>query len=681
MAAQEQSNVTEVSVHLAQQKWKSSGISDANALKLKFTPLTGPQTGALGSNFHAVTSLKIPYFDLDGKVTGFFRVRYTCEKLPGFAGMVEKPQRYAQPAHTINEVYLPPLLPVKWRDVAKDSKVPLYITEGELKAAAGTGVGLAVIGLGGVDVWQSKKNKLPILPILNEFSWKGRTVTIVFDSDSAEKPGVVGAQSRLASALLALGAEVCIASIPPADDGRKQGLDDLLVSKGEKGLLEVVQAAPMFPEAKALWDMNDEVCYIKDPGLLVVQADGRLIKPEAFTAHAYANRHFTQMTQTQNGIVSKKKPLAKRWMEWEHRFELAKLCYEPGKARVFEGMWNEWPGWGCEPKKGDVGPWHKLLDFLFKKETEAREWFEKWVAYPIQHPGVKLYSSVLLWGLQQRTGKTLAGYILGKIYGDNAIEIGKEQLRGAFNPWVAHRQFVIGNEITEDEGRLDKDKLKHIVTRKDAYINRKNVPEYTIRDCVNYFFTANSPGAFFMEDFDKRNFIHEVLGAPEKPEFYAMIDKWYKGTAGPSALFHYLLDLDTRGFNPLGHALNTRAKEAMIYTGKSDLGVWVVTLHEDPSHALAPLGEKVSRKCDLFSAKQLLRAYDPDGKARVTAPGLAREMLRSGFKQVNCGAPVHTRAGSQRLYAVRNGEVWSRCSPTEAAKHFDQYWGLEAAKY
>lgn len=681
MAAPGQAVVTKVSVHLAQEKWKSSGLSDKVAAKLKLTPLNGPETAALDNNFHAVTSLKIPYFDLDGKQTEFFRVRY-LERLPGFAGLVDKPQRYAQKAGTLNEVYLPPLLPSKWRDVANDVKSPLYITEGELKAAAGASVGLAVLGLGGVDVWQSKKRALPLLPVFDEFAWKGRSVTIVFDSDSAEKPGVVGAQTRLARALLALGAEPCIASIPSADDGRKQGLDDLLVSKGEKGLLAVVQDAPMFPEAEALWNMNDEVCYIRDPGLVVVREEGRVIKPEAFTAHAYANRHFTQMTQTQNGVISKRKPLAKHWLEWEHRFELGAMCYEPGKPRVFENKYNQWTGWGCEPKKGDVDPWCRLLDFLFKKEDRAREWFEQWVAYPIQHPGVKLYTSVLVWGLQQRTGKTLAGYMLKKIYGVNAIEIGKEQLRGSFNPWATNRQFVIGNEITEDEGRLDKDKLKHIVTRDEAYINRKNLPEYTVRDCVNYYFTANSPGAFFMEDFDQRNFIHEVLGAPEKPEFYAALDRWYKGSAGPAALFHYLLhDVNTTGFNPLGHALNTKAKDAMIYTGKSDLGVWVVTLKEDPEHALAPLGEKLAKKCELFTPNQLLRAYDPDGKKKVTAPGLAREMLRSGFKQVNAGSPVHTKAGAHRLYAVRNGDHWFTVAPPVAAKHFEQYWGPDAGKF
>jgi hypothetical protein len=119
----------------------------------------------------------------------------------------------------------------------------------------------------------------------------------------------------------------------------------------------------------------------------------------------------------------------------------------------------------------------------------------------------------------------------------------------------------------------------------------------------------------------------------------------------------------------------------MLVTGKSDLGAWVMHLREDPVTALRVLGDRVAGECDLFSASQLLRAYDPDDRRRVTAPGMAKELLRSGFRSVNCGGTIKTKMGSQRLYAVRNPDKWRDCSPKVAAEHFDKFFGPVAGKF
>lgn len=141
-------------LELAQAKWRSSGISDKAAQRLKLSALSEGEAEALGSNFYPVRSLLFPYFDLNGKRTKFYRVRY-LETLPGFQGQVKKPQRYAQPTGTLNEVYLPPLL--DWSRTAPNTDRMVLITEGELKAAAGCAAGYATVGLGGVDVWRATK--------------------------------------------------------------------------------------------------------------------------------------------------------------------------------------------------------------------------------------------------------------------------------------------------------------------------------------------------------------------------------------------------------------------------------------------------------------------------------------------------------------------------------------------
>ncbi len=660
------------------EKLAGSGLDERDARIMKTEALTGRQLNSLSGTFQNVEGMKIPYFDFSGKPTKFYRVRYLGE-LTGFAGQLAKPQRYAQLPGTVNEVYLPPFR--DWRKVKNLVEETLYITEGELKAACACKHGLATIGLGGVDVWQSKKKGFDLLPQLREIEWKERLVYIVFDSDAATNPNVVRAQLRLAMKLTELGALPSVVSLPEVD-GKKTGLDDYLVHKGVKSFAKLVEHAEDFQLGSELWKLNGEVLYIMDPGVVVVQASGQVIMPGAFKEHAYATRKVTIYTPTPKGAPKADElSLPHEWIEWPARFARQKMTYEPGRERITSDAWNLWKGWGCEPKKGDVTPWKKLLDHLFKGSPKERQWFEQWCAYPIQHPGTKLFSAALVWGIRQGTGKSQIGYTIGDIYGkDNTSVIGEADLHGAFNSWAHHKQFVMGEEITGSDRRADADKIKGIITQESVTINAKYAPEFTIRDCINYYMTSNHCDALFMEDDDRRYFIHEVVVDPLPAAFYTEYHNWRK-SIGPSALFHHLLNLDLKGFNPSAPAPMTRSKSSMISLSKSDRGSWVQGLREDPKSSLRALGEAASTKADLLTSEQIMRCYDPENVGRLTKNGMAKELKRAGFRHANEGEPIRTESGPQRLWIVRNNEKWLNAKAIDCGKHWSDIFGKKGKKH
>ncbi len=676
-------------LNLARAKWRSSDLTDEQAARLHLTPLTGEETAGLGA-FHPVRALKMPYFDLDGKLTGFFRIRY-LEQLPGFAGLIKKPQRYAQPKGTLNEVYLPPVTKLPWFEIAKDPSITIHITEGELKAACACVHGLVTAGLGGVDVWRSTKREIDFLPVLHKINWEGRQVVIIYDSDAAINPNVVRAQRQLAGMLVAKGAYPTIASLPPTPAGAKQGLDDFILAKGTKALQKIIDDAEGFPEADALWTLNEEIAYIKDPGIIVVKENGQKIDPGRFIAHAYANRHFMQTDINKDGKpIFKKKKLAPRWIEWESRHEMAGLTYAPGEGQITkEGKWNTWPGWGCNPVKGDIDPWLWLLDFIFNKQPEEREWFERWCAYPIQHPGAKLYTASVIWGLAHGTGKSFIAYALMGIYGDNAIQIGNKDMHSGFNAWQANKQLVYGDEIAGTDmnaKRIDADWLKTVITQPIVKINEKYMPVIVVPDLTNYIFNSNKQNTCFLEDGDRRYFVHEVFGRPAARDYYDRVDKWlglrrgfYHGP-GREHLFHHLLHLDLKNFSPVEHAPMTAAKEAMIMTSRTDAGLWCVALKEDPERVLAGLGREPAKRCDLFTATQLLKMYDPEQRTKLGPAGLARELTMIGFRQANRGQPVRTSAGVLRLWMIRNINIWSSATSAQLNIHYSKFFGADQSK-
>lgn len=673
-AQHEVSRLPQSPTHLALAKLASSGLSKDHMKRLKMKALSAKETRELGHGFHAAPSLLLPYFDAKGRQTKFFRVRYLDST--GFEKDKEKVQKYMQPSGTCIEAYLPPLLPRPWERLLADPTTPLYITEGELKAACATSRGFPAIGLGGVDSWRAAKRGISFLPVLEKARWEGRKVVIAYDSDAATNPNVVRAQLQLAQELTQRGALPTILSLPEGANHAKQGLDDYLVAVTDQEFQKRVDEAPPFLEAAALWRMNEEVVYVRDPGLIVVRATGQRLSPANFTQHTFSNRHYVAVELSKNGPVRKEKPLAKRWLEWEGRFELERITYAPGKPAIHNNEWNVWPGWGVSPQKGDVTLWKDLLDYIFKEESKGiRKWFEQWCAYPLQNPGTKLYTAAVIWGRIHGTGKTLVAYTLMAIYGKNAVEIKSSDLRGNFNSWAQERQFVYGDEITGTDSRFDSDRLKGLITQKTIRVNAKYVPEFVIPDCINYLFSSNHPDAFFVEDTDRRYLINEVVGSPLGLEFYNRYDKWLHGE-GPAALFHHLLHLDLTGFDPRSPAPQTEAKVAMIRDTKSDASLWASSLKEDPTSVLGILGPpEVAQRCALLTSQQLLKLYDPAGQNRITVNGLSRELKRSGFRQATKGHQLRLSTGQHRLFCIRDPEVWLRASPKACIDHWERFFG------
>jgi DNA polymerase I-like protein with 3'-5' exonuclease and polymerase domains len=113
------------------------------------------------------------------------------------------------------------------REWLLDVAAPLVLTEGVLKADAAVSVGLAAIGLGGVDGgW---RNGAP-LPAWELIPLKGRQTLVAFDSDVTVKTSVRSALDRLVGYLQRRGAEVEIVVLPPGPHGAKTGLDDFLAA-------------------------------------------------------------------------------------------------------------------------------------------------------------------------------------------------------------------------------------------------------------------------------------------------------------------------------------------------------------------------------------------------------------------------------------------------------------------
>jgi hypothetical protein len=660
------------------EKLHASALSSQDAHLLQYTPLTSQQVATAHATLPAHRAgFVIPYFSINGKPSKFYRFRYLeYGHDSGFARLVAaqlKQLRYGQTVGTMNELYLPPY--IDWAAYSKDASKPVLITEGELKAACSTKHGVPCIGLGGVWCFKAGASGVHLLPQFAEFTWKDRVVYIVYDSDAASNHQVVKAENALARELCNLGAVPAVVRLPALQAGSKTGLDDYIVALGTDKLMEaLLLPAEPWLRAAELHQLNEEVIYVEEPGLILKLANLQRMAPRAFTDHAYSTRiyHENQVTATTTKMVEKS--AAKEWLKWPARATVHKVTYAPGQPRVTaSGELNVWKGWAVQPAAGIVAPWTQLLDYLFVgAKSDDRTWFEQWLAYPLQYPGEKLYSCCVLWGNHHGTGKSAIGYTMFKIYGDNSTEIGDRDLYSTHNEWAENKQFVMGDEITSggENKRSSADRMKSMITQRLLRLNPKYISSYTVPDCLNYYFTSNHPDSFFIDDNDRRYFVHEVKGQPQPRSFYISYFDWLAQN-GAAALFYYLLNLDMTGFDPAGKAPSTSSKLDMIDSGRSDCASWVAMLKEEPDRVLQVGGKPLHYQ--LWTTTELHGIYDPQRETRVTANGLARELRRAGLCKVFDGQGVPTTLGGrQRLWAIRNADKLLPLDSGKLGKIYDQ---------
>lgn len=642
---------------------------DAALLRLEYCASAPPGVEPQGAGY------KLPYFAPDGSLTGFYRYRYLVDTRTGFEKLSgAKPRRYSQPKDTTPEVYLPPY--IDWADyLAGDGA--LIVTEGEKKSARVTKAGFPTLGLGGVWSFQNANRNESLLPTLGEVNWKGRSVYIIYDSDAADKIQIQQAEHRLARRLVMEGADVFIVRLPSAEDGAKVGLDDYIQAYGVEALQDLVADVEPFVDSQALHAMNNDVAYVKDPGIVYVLATGQLVSPGDFTAHRFADRRYTRVIVTAAGNRLEERSTASDWLKWPHRTAVEKLEFEPGQPAITQkGAFNLWRGWKYTPRAGNVRPWNDLLDHLFQGMPKNRKWVEQWCAYPFQHPGAKHRTAVAVWGRMTGTGKSLLGYTVGDLYGDGFAEIGDKQIeKNDFNSWARNKQFVLADDITGSNSRDLANSLKTMISRERIEINIKHVQEYFTRDCINYYFTSNSPDAFLLDEQDRRYFIHEVLGLPLSDEFYEEYNIWRGSEAGRRALMHYFMHtVDCTGFSNTARAPMTAAKAEMISLTRTDLEGWLRDIRDEPDVFCRKFGNS-----DLVSIGELMTAYDPNGQHRVTANTFARKLKEIGIIRAD---PIDRDPGAQirvapqgdlvRLYILRNPRKWANSKCDALKDHYEQ---------
>jgi len=633
----------------------SSGLTpaDAKALRLKWlTPAAA--TTLLQTTFPLETGgIHFPYFALDGSIDpAVCRVRL----LPDPANGVDPNTptfRYLQPPGTPPRVYFPRT--VDWATLAKDTTARIVITEGEKKAAAACKAGIPCLGLGGVWSFQQKDLGVPLLADLAAIEWAGRQVVLAYDSDWSEKKEVRQAAAVLARRLAERGAEVRSALLSSAPGGGKVGVDDLLVARGAKALHAVLDSAPAItPEHAETADYRARFTLVKTLSAAWDRETGTL----------YARRRMEdsfpdEMLQTV-GPTGRPTQTTKAQYWWQDptKTSASSLVLEPGEPEITaKGDLNQFRGWGTTPERGSTEVWQKLLHSLFQGRKDLIRWFEQWCAYPLQHPGAKLHTSVFVYG-GQGVGKTAAGLVLLDIYGASGRLIQDREIFSSFNGWIGETLFCLGDDLAFEERKKSRSVIKMLTDSETIEINEKYLPSYRAQNRCQFFFNANRPDALPLDPtgLNRRFMVIEAPTARPFPTtwYTKTFHEWRHQGNGSAHVHDRLLRMDLKGFHAYADAPHSDAKALVVATGQSGVEAWVGELTNHTEMALATVRELY----DLYRSKT---------QDTRTGIGAFTASLRA----------VAEPLGTQRvakdhlsLWAIRAPEHWKKTKPKTRAERY-----------
>ena len=427
------------------------------------------------------------------------------------------------------------------------------------------------------------------------------------------------------------------------------------------------------PMDQALNYFNTRFVEVTQSREILDYATGDRMSYKDFHAIFTSQRHY---------IGNKLVDATKAWLRSPHHSSVFRYTYEPGKGKLVDDMVNLWRDISPKPIEGNIQPWIDLENHLFKDlNEEQKHWARCWMAYPFQHPGVKLHTAMLLYSPIQGVGKGLLTETLKALYGrhttddfSNAHTINNSQLKSTYNPWIARKQLVICDEILvpTSEREVVGERLKSLITEHDVTVNQKYAREITLPNHANFIITSNSPAAVKIEDGDRRYFVvscsSERISFEQRRAFLQWRDRElndmnaYQGLLpGLNTLMHHMLTFPLGNFDPFAPAPMTEGKSEVIANTAAPHEIWIRDLLQD-----------LSGHPDLIRTDDLYKSYQQQNHDReTTKQTFAMTLTKLGVLPASKNA-LTLSCGRHRLRILRNTERYQHMPDSLLAQAYEQ---------
>lgn len=242
-------------------------------------------------------------------------------------------------------------------------------------------------------------------------------------------------------------------------------------------------------------------------------------------------------------------------------FDPSGQCQAPDYVNLFDGL-PVVPV--AAPEKCELIVEHVFN--LCQRNDEIFQWVIRWLAYPLQNPGAKMRTALILHGRTEGTGKSKLGEIMRRLYGRYCTSVGQAELQRDFNEWMSAKLLVLAEEVVSRQDRAHhQGMLQAMVTQPTVQINQKNMPVREEANHANFIFFSNQQLPVLLNPTDRRYMVIRVEEV-RPPEYFKALDEELD-SGGAEAFMYYLMNYPLDGFNAHTKPLHTKDRTHLITLG------------------------------------------------------------------------------------------------------------------
>jgi putative DNA primase/helicase len=264
------------------------------------------------------------------------------------------------------------------------------------------------------------------------------------------------------------------------------------------------------------------------------------------------------------------KSLVRMWLEHPARKTVLpdQVGFDPACTNP-QVVCNLWGGWPTVPQQGGCDALLRILQHLCSREDKPRDvyrWVLKWLAYPLQHPGAKMQTALLMHG-PEGTGKNTVFGAVRQAYGRYGFTFTQVELESQFNGIFSGKLFGIGNEVvSRAELYHQQGRMRNMITEGEWPINEKNLPARMEQNHCNMVFFSNRIDIAKLDPDDRR---YCVIWTPDPadPALYLEAKAELQNGGAAALHWHLLNEVSLDGFDEHSKPPMTRAKRDLIGLG------------------------------------------------------------------------------------------------------------------
>jgi putative DNA primase/helicase len=284
---------------------------------------------------------------------------------------------------------------------------------------------------------------------------------------------------------------------------------------------------------------------------------------------------------------------------------------------------NLYKGWPTQP--ADLPPadasercrhLRQGLLWLCSNDGELYDWVLRWLALPIQKPGTKMKTAIVVHG-PQGSGKSTFFEAIAKIYGPYSRVLNQDAMEDKHNDWASRMLFAIADEVVaRSEVWHVKNKLKGLITGDTIRINPKHMRAYDEKNHVNMVFLSNEIQPVALDRDDRR---HCVIWTPPKLEkwFYDRMHEEIEN-GGIAALHRHLLELPLADFRASTEPPMNTSKRDLIELSMDTVCAFAQELEEGRILARKPVAMRVEDAYRLYGSWCNQQAVKPTNLPRFS---------------------------------------------------------------